>query len=362
MGITIRKKPLKNGDQSLYLDYYHQGRRQYEFLKLYLTGDRKTDKEKEKLALIVKNQREIDLFSGIHGIIPEHRKHTSLVSFAKPIIEKKGRSNGAALLTYLERHFGSLELGGVNERSLSEFQDYLRHEASDGQGLMHSTVETYMNSLGAILNKAVREKYLLENPMKHVSRLRAEEPILEYLTIPELQVLSKTPIMGEAGFGGQIKRGFLFACQTALRWSDIRALTWGDILPDSGGLFQIRMRQQKTRQPVYIPLSKEAMKIIDDGQDVHPHTQKVFGIDSKTDSNQYLTRWGKAAGIQTNVHFHLSRHTAATLFLINGVPVEVVQKILGHKRIEQTLRYAKITDDLKRKAVDGLILNLELTK
>ena len=49
MKITLRQKPLKDGNASLYLDYYDKGKREYEFLDLYLvpdnapqTGTRKT--------------------------------------------------------------------------------------------------------------------------------------------------------------------------------------------------------------------------------------------------------------------------------------------------------------------------------
>jgi hypothetical protein len=104
-------------------------------------------------------------------------------------------------------------------------------------------------------------------------------------------------------------------------------------------------------------LSADAWGIINDGQD-HPQDALVFGIESKSDPNQYLISWGKAAGVQTALYFHLSRHTAATLLLEKGVDVAVVQKILGHTKIEMTLRYAKVTNQLKRQAVDSLKLNL----
>ena len=39
MKITLRQKPLKDGNASLYLDYYDKGKREYEFLDLYLVPD-----------------------------------------------------------------------------------------------------------------------------------------------------------------------------------------------------------------------------------------------------------------------------------------------------------------------------------
>jgi integrase len=267
-------------------------------------------------------------------------------------VARRNRSNGDTLLAYISSFFGTTPIVGVDDRLLEEFQDYLK-----SKGLKSSTVESYLNVIGAVLSQAVRERYLSENPLKLVRRVRAEEPVLEHLTIEELERLARTPIMGKKNLGGKIKRAFLFCCQTGLRWSDVRSLVWGEIKADASGNFQIAKRQVKTREPVYIPLSADAWGIINDGQD-HPQDAHVFGIDSKSDPNQYLIAWGKAAGVQTALYFHLSRLTAATLLLEKGVDVAVVQKILGHTKIEMTLRYAKVTNQLKRQAVDSLKLNL----
>jgi len=353
MGVTIRKRKLENGEISLYLDYYDRGQRSYEFLKLHLTGDKTSDKEKLRLAEIVRNQKEIDLFAGTFNLVPSHRKKTTLVEYSRPIVGKKNRSNGNAFLVHMEKFFGTTKLCDISEKLLEEFQTAL-----EDFGLKSSTIETYLNLLGSILNLAVREKYIVDNPLRNAKRHRAEDPVLEYLSIDECELLSRTPIMGESGLGGKIKKAFLFSCQTALRWSDAISLTWGAVAsPDKNGQRQIAKRQVKTKDVVYIPLSADAWKLIDDHLE-HKDDDLVFGILSKTDPNQYLVPWGKKAGIKTGLYFHLARHTAATLLLENGVDIAVVQKIVGHKSIEQTLRYAKVTNRLKREAVDGLKMDL----
>ena len=58
--------------------------------------------------------------------------------------------------------------------------------------------------------------------------------------------------------------------------------------------------------------------------------------------NENLKLLGKAAGISTRMHSHLARHTFATYMLRNGVKVENLQKMMGHRRITQTLRYSKV--------------------
>lgn len=56
---------------------------------------------------------------------------------------------------------------------------------------------------------------------------------------------------------------------------------------------------------------------------------------------------------------HLSRHTMATeICLTNGVPIETVSSILGHKNIKTTQIYAKITKEKLNKDMDKLSLQL----
>lgn len=58
--------------------------------------------------------------------------------------------------------------------------------------------------------------------------------------------------------------------------------------------------------------------------------------------NQCLKALGMAAGIRTKMHSHLARHTFATWMLRNGVKVENLARMLGHTKLEQTMRYAKV--------------------
>jgi site-specific recombinase XerD len=61
--------------------------------------------------------------------------------------------------------------------------------------------------------------------------------------------------------------------------------------------------------------------------------------------NQKLKSFAAAMGIDNKkVTFHTVRHTAATLLLSLGEPIEVVSKILGHSEIRTTQIYAKVLD------------------
>lgn len=77
--------------------------------------------------------------------------------------------------------------------------------------------------------------------------------------------------------------------------------------------------------------------------------------------NAYLKEIGDICKIKKNLTFHLARHTfATTITLSNGVPIESVSKMLGHKNLKTTQHYAKILD--QKVSQDMLALRLRMTK
>jgi integrase len=48
---------------------------------------------------------------------------------------------------------------------------------------------------------------------------------------------------------------------------------------------------------------------------------------------------------------HTARHTFATQSLLRGMPVEVLQKVMGHTRIQTTLVYAKVVEELQHQTM-----------
>ncbi len=81
MSVKLRKKRLADGRQSLYLDIYHNGRRSYDFLKLYLSKDKATNKETLRLADSIRAKKELELQSQPHGFIPSFKQQVDCIQF-----------------------------------------------------------------------------------------------------------------------------------------------------------------------------------------------------------------------------------------------------------------------------------------
>ena len=91
-----------------------------------------------------------------------------------------------------------------------------------------------------------------------------------------------------------------------------------------------------------------------------PTSNYIFPVPSNQKVNAYLKEIADICGIQKNFSFHVARHTAASLALSNGMPMESVAKMLGHKNIWTTQLYAKITDVKLSQDMDDLEIKLNV--
>ena len=216
----------------------------------------------------------------------------------------------------------------------------------NNSSLGEGSIYTYFNALHIVLNAAVRENLIEENPSKRIdSKLKPKmkESTREFLTIDEVRALINTPCDDAI-----LKAAFLFACFTGLRISDVRALAWDNITDVGDGSLQVQMVQAKTRNMVYIPLSANALRWMPKktGEKVFPSLPASPTLDRRLD------RWAVAADIKKHVTFHLARHTCATLLLAYGADIYTVSQLLGHRSLKTTRIYGKIIDETKRKAVN----------
>jgi integrase/recombinase XerD len=162
---------------------------------------------------------------------------------------------------------------------------------------------------------------------------------------------------------------FLFCCYTGLRYSDVSGLHRGHLHAWNGGRL-LRLMMSKTRAGVSIYLTAAASAILDKYDDAE--RLKLLPVHPNQVINKYLKRVCKLAGltgaadlVSTEsgnlvraavpkcelVTMHTARHTFATQSLLRGMPVEVLQKVLGHKKIQTTLIYAKIVEDFQHQTM-----------
>jgi site-specific recombinase XerD len=344
MSVKLRKKKIKKGE-SIYLDIYHDGQREYEFLKIHLTKDKKSNKEKMKIAESIRAKKELEILSGAHGLPTNFKRKSNFVDyFEKFTIENKSTTNYNNTLNHLKAFTrGTIKFNQINDKWLEDFKAYLLKKVNK------NSANVYFTALKTVLKKAVKERIINDNPAQYTDTIRTKDVERTYLTIEEINKLSSTECPND-----EIKKAFLFACYTGLRFSDLQKLTRQKI-QKNGIRHQLQYRQKKTGGFEYFPLSETANKLINGDSNSNNFPNKpIFKITSIVHYNQVLKRWAKNADINKNLSSHVARHTFATLALSNGVDLYTVSKLLGHKDIATTQIYAKIVDKKKEEAVDML--------
>jgi len=365
--IRIRFKAIANGNKSIYLDCYQNGKRTYEFLKLYLIPEvdeaaRVQNQNALQAANAIKAQRTIEITNGQAGI--KANPQLAKMSFVDwmQVYEKSLRRDGKTYgkqigntIRLLDMYKKGVLLRDVDKSFCIGFIDYIRnkYKMSNGKFLSDTTISNYTRAIACALNKAVKDGIITKNPLHELStteRPQTPPSKREFLTIEEVKALIATDCdMPE------IKRAFLFACFCGLRISDVEALTWDKIATDNGRLV-CNIVMKKTKEQLYLPLSKEALVWLPKRGDAKP-SSKVFSLPGQTCLSKYLQIWAAQAGITKHVSFHVSRHTFATMMISLGADLYTVSKLLGHTNIKVTEVYAKLVNAKKFDAVsltDGI--------
>ena len=371
--VRLRFKELANGNQSIYLDIYHDGRRSYEFLKLYLVPEKganasiakSQNEETMKSANAIKSHRIIELANSDAGIKKSNsRSKMLLVDWLEYCCKQKQKTESSlaasrnihSLIVHIVRYNAGkvVMMKDVDRDYCKGFIDYLKTaRVKKDQQMAKSSAALYFRIFVSILNIAVKADVIDSNPTSKISKdekIKTPDSTREYLSVDEVKRLMETPCIYES-----IKQSYLFCCFCGLRISDVRTLRWGDIDTEDGQA-RLKIVMHKTKNQLYLPLSEQALKWLPERGDAQD-SDNIFSLPPKNTMMRNLRIWAQNAGITKNVTFHTSRHTFATMNITAGVDLYTTSKLLGHTNIAITQIYAKIIDKKKDEAVN-LVSNL----
>jgi site-specific recombinase XerD len=217
---------------------------------------------------------------------------------------------------------------------------YLRTQRKNNN---NSTIK-YMRLFGKIVRSCIAFGWLKTDPFLGY-KTKSTEVIREFLTMEELQrIIDKDFKMERLN---EVRDIFIFSCYTGLAFIDVSKLKRTQIIEVKGQKW-INTSRTKTETVSQIPLLPIAEQIIQRYAD-HPIvevTGNVLPVLTNQKTNSYLKEIADLCGIHKYLTFHIARHTfATTVTLNNGVSIETVSKMLGHKTIRTTQHYAKILNE-----------------
>jgi integrase/recombinase XerD len=353
MAVYLRKKTLSGGRKSYYLDIWHNEKRHYEFLKLYIVRaktpiDKKQNERVKELAENIRAKREIDLQALDHDYIPKFKRETDFLAYFEKFKEsyqnKDIRLVKGALKYFIEflkeSEIKYLPVKSLDEQLCKEYKNYLESKVHG------ETISNYFKKFRSVIQRAVKEKLILNDITEHIKIVKTDGLKKDILTLEEIQSLSKAYCGNE-----QVKRAFLFSLNTGLRFCDVKELTWKNIEKERINFTQAKTKNRSKTANLTIDLNKTALNMI--GTPGKPE-EKVFHLPSHTGCNDSLKAWVKKAEIKKHITWHCARHSIAVNLLDNGTDVKTVASVLGHSGLAHVDKYLRVIDERKKQAVNRL--------
>lgn len=229
---------------------------------------------------------------------------------------------------------------------IREFDFFLRIDKE----CTHNTVWVYTMPVIALAELAIKKGLIRQNPFEDYE-ISMEETDRSYLLkedVEKLMLLKPSKSKYEL-----VKDLFIFSCFTGLSYIDIQKLKWSNIQSFFDGHQWIISRRKKSDVASNVRLLEIPKRLIDKYRGV-TRNEYVFPVPSNATCNSHVKKLIEEAEIITEqkVTFHTARHTFATMLLTEGVPLESLSKMMGHKNISTTQIYAKITSQKISKDMD----------
>ncbi len=208
----------------------------------------------------------------------------------------------------------------------------------------HNTSLKYISILKMIILYCKDNQWLDHDPFARFEMKKEDvEPI--FLTKEEIQMIADKVIRNEKL--SRVRDVYIFCCFTGLAYADIEKLKRTEIsvgVDDQLWIFTDRLKTKiKSRIPL-LPISLSIIKKYEDDP-ICINVNKVLPVLSNQKYNAYLKEIADICGISKTLTTHTARHTfGTTVTLSNGVPIESVSKMLGHKKISTTQHYARVLD------------------
>ncbi|WP_251028388.1 tyrosine-type recombinase/integrase [Bacillus sp. ISL-18] len=290
----------------------------------------------------------------------------------KAIKRAEGRAEGTLnqyednygyFIEYLDRHDIKRSVKEITKDTIRDYIVYMRDkwikfedhkfkpEESMTVGLSPSTINTRLKTL-RVMFKCLQEEGLMDsNPMEGIKNVSEPEEEIVVLTADEMKQLLNVPNQRHyAEFRDYVLMHYLIDSMSrisealGLRHSDVDLVARIVTIPAT--IAKSRKSRTIPLQPVTARLLKELITENKEDFDSEYIFLTNYGEPITRDHfRNRLNEYAKKAGITKNVHPHLFRHTAATIFLESGGDIRHLQLLLGHADLRMVLRYTHLSKE-----------------
>lgn len=264
--------------------------------------------------------------------------------------QQEQRAKMYAIRSSLVPFFGKKRIHQITPHDIERYKAQMLEK-----GLSRKTV----NNRLAILRKCIVTAYEwleITKVLPKIKQLKCPPPHTDFLSADERELFFSNA-------DGTVREMILTALRTGMRQGEIRALQWSSIDWENRSItvrHSLNDRTKKLESPKsnrerHIPMDSDVYEMLFKRKRATGHV--FLSPDNGPYDSQRLIRQLDNVREKTGLRkftFHTLRHTFATQLATKGVPLHIVQALLGHSTIIMTMRYAHVATSDLRTAIDVL--------
>lgn len=301
---------------------------------------------KQKEADLVASKRKVAIFEKRHFDVKKDQK-ILLEEFAKEYLKLHSRVNkkpkgvitDEGTIKNLLKTFAGKYLYEITPMMIEAYKSERLKTVSP------ATVNRELACFKNMFNKAILWKKASDNPVRQVKLLKENNRRLRYLEQNEITKLVDN-------CSAHLKPIVIVAVFTGMRKREILDLRWDDIDFTRGIIYLLDTKNSEKREVLMNEIVSKTLAVLERTPD-NPYVFASRTGKPYTEIRKSFSTALARCGIN-NFHFHDLRHSYASQLVMMGVDIMTVKELMGHKSIEMTMRYAHLSVDHKRKAVELL--------
>jgi len=270
----------------------------------------------------------------------QFKKHLTILGYAQSSIQMLP----VCVVEFLE-YISNKQVHQITPNDISHYYDYLstRPNKRRAGGLSSKMIQHHIYAIKLFLNYHEQNGTITENPMSGLNFPKAENNQRETLEVQEIRQLYEVA----ETYREKAIIGIFYGC--GLRRSEGVALNIKDISIASSLLY---VREGKGKKRRVVPVNQRVANDIKEylyQERIAPKeeqaliTNKLGNRTSGNSFNNTIKQLVEKAGIQKEISLHCLRHSIASHLLENGMSVEYVRDFLGHKHLDATQVYTRIS-------------------
>jgi integrase/recombinase XerD len=211
------------------------------------------------------------------------------------------------------------------------------------RGNGNDTAIRLVKLLKRVVNYAISNQWTTYNPFL-AFRAKHENKEIVALNDAEIQALIDLPLT--TATMKQTRDLFVFCVFSCMAYAELKALTYGDFNKFADEILIIMERKKRGHGRMVIPILPDVERILKAYEPTEYNDKTpCFDVPTGQSLNRVIKEIAGMVGIKKVVTWHTARKSGATYLLNQGVPIEIVQKICGHKSVKVTQSHYAVMHD-----------------